>query len=76
MAKDVPWRAEICDEDIVIENGAMLINERPGLGVTLNHAEMERHPYREHDLRHYTGSLTAIHPDAADSWFSPGTAVC
>lgn len=68
MSADVPWRAEITDEDIQVEDGMMLIPDRPGLGITLNHAAIARHPYEARDLRHYRGDLTDIRPENAKEW--------
>jgi len=70
MANDVPWRAEISDEEIRVEDGQMLIPTRPGLGIELNEAELEKHPPKPHRLRHYRGDLTAIRPADAREWFS------
>ncbi|MDD3586982.1 MAG: galactonate dehydratase [Thermoguttaceae bacterium] len=67
MASDVPWRREICDETIRIENGDMLIPDRPGLGVDLNESEIAKHPFIPTSLRHYRGDLTDIRPKNAVS---------
>jgi galactonate dehydratase len=70
MANDVPWRTEISDEQVRVENGQMLITNRPGLGIELNEAELLKHPFKPHRLRHYRGDLTAIRPPDAKEWFS------
>lgn len=63
MATDVPWRGEITDEDVIMEDGCMLIPNRPGLGIELNEAECLKHPYKEPLTgRHYSGELTNIRP--------------
>lgn len=65
MMADVPYRADICDEQLTIKDGKMLIPDRPGLGIELNEAELLKHPYIETSLRHYRGDLTNIrHPGA------------
>ena len=47
--KDVPWRDTVIDHPIEIENGQLILSERPGLGVDLIEEEMEAHPgIREH----------------------------
>lgn len=69
MAKDVPWRADISDEDIRFVDGLMQIPDRPGLGITLNEEAIAEHPYEARDLRHYRGDLTDIRPVDAVSWF-------
>ncbi len=46
---DVPWRDEIINHPLNIENGNLVLSERPGLGVDLIEEEMEKHPgIREH----------------------------
>ena len=68
MMTDVPWRKEICDEDLTMENGAMLIPDRPGLGIDLNEKELLKHPYIRQDLRHYR-DLTKIRPPDAELYY-------
>lgn len=70
MMSDVPWRGDICDEQLVIKDGNMLIPEKPGLGIELNEAEMAKHPYEARDLRHYRGDLTDIRPVDAKPYFT------
>ena len=63
MMTDVPWRRDICDEDLhVLANGEMRIPERPGLGIELNETELAKHPFVPIQLRHYRGDLTNIRP--------------
>ncbi len=62
MYSDVVYRSAVTDENLVYENGCIIIGDRPGLGIELNEAECLRHPYVEHNLRHYTGALTDIRP--------------
>lgn len=62
MMTDVPYRAEICDEDLTVKAGKMVIPERPGLGIDLNETELLKHPYIRTELRHYRGDLTNIRP--------------
>ena len=69
MALDVPWRAEICDEAIVFDDGVMHIPSRPGLGIELNEAAIAAHPYEPKDLRHFRGDLTDIRPPTAVEWY-------
>ncbi len=66
---DVPWRAEICDEDLVLVDGRMRIPERPGLGIDLDEKELLKHPYIETSLRHYRGDLTSIRPADAVPYY-------
>ena len=63
QAEELPhWRRDICDENVVIENGEMLIPDRPGLGVDINEEEIAKHPWQHTALRHYKGTLTDIQP--------------
>ena len=69
VVTDVPWRKDVVREDLEIIDGEMVIPDKPGLGLELNETEAAKHPYVPHDLRHYTGALTAIRPpDAAPYW--------
>ncbi len=69
MSSDVPWRADISDEQVVFENGAMSIPDKPGLGIDINIAEIRKHPYQLKELRHYKGSLTDIRPSDSKEYF-------
>ena len=62
MMTDVPYRAEICDEDLTIKCGQMVIPDRPCIGIDLNEKELLKHPYIRTELRHYRGDLTNIRP--------------
>ncbi len=59
---DVPWRADVIDEDVRFENGLMYPSDRPGLGIELSEEAAAAHPRAEHWLRHYVGTLTDIRP--------------
>lgn len=72
MATDVPWRAEVAEESCRLKDGEMTIPDAPGLGVEINEEALEKYPYQVHDLRHYTGALTAIRPPDASVTFSGG----
>ncbi len=69
MSADVAWRCDITDEDLRVEDGCMLINQRPGLGIELRVDEIAIHPYQPRDLRHYRGNLTDIRPPGAPGYF-------
>lgn len=70
MASDVPWRHDVCDEEVGFKDGMMSIGERPGIGVELNEEEMAKHPYEPISLRHYKGTLTDIRPEGSKDWFA------
>ncbi|WP_025143792.1 mandelate racemase/muconate lactonizing enzyme family protein [Pedobacter jeongneungensis] len=46
MFNDVPWRDEVISHPIadMVQNGHLKLSDRPGLGVDLIEAEMEKHP--------------------------------
>jgi hypothetical protein len=56
-------------ECIYLINGRIKIYDRPGLGIDLNEQECLKHPYVEHNLRHYTGALTDIRPAKTEFYF-------
>lgn len=62
MFTDVTWRHEVCNENLTFRDGKLVIPDQPGLGIEIFEEECEKHPYRVHTLRHYTGALTDIRP--------------
>lgn len=69
MMSDVPYRADICDESLIIKDGKMQIPTRPGLGIDLDENELEKYPYIRTELRHYRGDLTNIRPPDATMYY-------
>ena len=69
MMTDVVYRKDICDEDLTLRNGKMVIPERPGLGIELNEKELLKYPYIPTHLRHYRGDLTNIRPPDAVRYY-------
>ncbi|MFA6959850.1 MAG: galactonate dehydratase [Opitutaceae bacterium] len=69
MATDVPWRSEVARETCKLVNGEMTIPTTPGLGIEIKEEALAAHPYQVHELRHYTGALTAIRPPDATTTF-------
>ena len=71
MASDVPYRREICNEQVTLRDGYMHIPaDRPGIGVDIDEAAIARYPYQPISLRHYKGTLTEIRPQNAAAYFS------
>src|SRR3546814_384438 len=68
MVTDVPWRGAIFDEACTFADGCLRIDDRPGLGLTLNLDEARKYPYQPHQLRHFSGKLTQIRPPDAAHW--------
>ena len=62
MLNDGSFRQKLTDEEVVFEDGCILVNDRPGLGIEVNVEEVEKRPYHPINLRHYTGTLTEIRP--------------
>lgn len=69
MYSDVEYRKFITDESLEYKDGRIKIGEKPGLGIELNEEECLKHPYAEHNLRHYTGALTDIRPPKTEFYF-------
>jgi galactonate dehydratase len=44
MFNDVPWRDSVITHPLDVRDGHLFLSDRPGLGVDLVEAEMERHP--------------------------------
>ncbi len=50
---DVPWRADVVQEGFTVEPVGRLVrpNTRPGLGITINEAEVKKHPFQQELLQ-------------------------
>ena len=46
---DVPWRADVVQEGFTVEPKGRIVrpNVKPGLGITINEAEVRRHPFQQ-----------------------------
>src|SRR5437868_1657893 len=46
---DVPWRQDVVEEGFIIEKAGRIVrpNTRPGLGVSINEAEVKKHPFQQ-----------------------------
>ena len=53
---DVPWRADVVQEGFTVERNGRLVrpNTRPGLGITIDEAEVRRHPFEQELLQSVT----------------------
>ena len=49
VSMDVPWRADVVQEGFVVEKQGRIVrpNTRPGLGITINEAEVKKHPFQQ-----------------------------
>jgi galactonate dehydratase len=48
---DAPWRDAVASPPIEVVDGRVAIPEGPGLGIELDEAELERHPFVARDLK-------------------------
>jgi galactonate dehydratase len=46
---DVPWRQDVVQEGLTVETKGRIVrpNTKPGLGVTINEAEVKKHPFEQ-----------------------------
>jgi galactonate dehydratase len=46
---DVPWRADVVQEGFTVEPKGRIVrpNTKPGLGITINEAEVKKHPFQQ-----------------------------
>lgn len=59
---DVPWRRDVVEEGFVVEPRGRIVrpNTRPGLGISINEAEVKKHPFQQEELQrvfHRDGSV-------------------
>ena len=69
MYSDVVYRKDVTNENLEYKDGFIKIGDKAGLGIELNEEECLKHPYVEHNLRHYTGALTDIRPPKTEFYF-------
>ena len=69
MYSDVGYRKFITNENLEYKDGRIKIGNKAGLGIELNEEECLKHPYKELNLRHYTGALTDIRPPKTEFYF-------
>lgn len=62
MLTDGKFRKDITNEEVVFEDGYILIPDKPGLGIDVNVDAVEARPYTPRNLRHYYGTVTDIRP--------------
>ena len=60
MLTDGKFRKRISNEEVVYDDGFILIGDRPGIGIEINEEVLAEYPYKPRNLRHYTGDVTAI----------------
>lgn len=47
--EDVPWRQDVVEEGFTVERHGRIVrpNTKPGLGITINEAEVRKHPFQQ-----------------------------
>lgn len=50
---DVPWREDVVSEGFTVEKKGRVVkpNQRPGLGIEINEAEVKKHPFQQEVLQ-------------------------
>ena len=50
---DVPWRQDVVQEGFTVEQKGRIVrpNTKPGLGITINEAEVKKHPFQQEVLQ-------------------------
>jgi galactonate dehydratase len=58
---DVPWRADVVSEGFTVERAGRIVrpNQRPGIGIEINEAEVKKHPFQQELL------LRTFHKDGS-----------
>lgn len=69
---DVSWRKDFTNENVVFENGNILIPDGTGLGLELKEENLDKYPMQPIDLRHYKGTLTDVRPAGSTSYYFTG----
>ena len=72
MLTDGKFRKRITNEEVVYENGELVIPDKPGLGIEVNEDILGEYPYKERNLRHYTGNVTDIRPKGDTCYYFKG----
>ena len=72
MLTDGHFRRAITNEEVVYEDGCILVPDKPGLGIDVNVEEVLKRPYTPRILRHYTGTVTDIRPKGDCEYYFKG----
>lgn len=72
MLTDGAFRSEITNEEVVYEDGCILVPDKPGLGIDVNLDAVLSRPYTPRVLRHYTGAVTDIRPKGDCRYYFKG----
>ena len=72
MINDGSFRKSITNEEVIFEDGYILIGDKPGLGIDVNVDAVLERPYHPINLRHYSGNLTEIRPQNDTIYYFKG----
>lgn len=72
MLTDSKFRKLITNEEVVYEDGYIMVPNKPGLGIDVNVDEVLAHPYKPRMLRHYYGTVTDIRPKGDCEYYFKG----
>lgn len=72
MLTDGKFRKALTTEEVVFEDGYIMIPDKPGLGIDVNVEEILKHPYKPRMLRHYYGTVTDIRPKGDCEYYFKG----
>jgi len=53
ISDDVPWRNDVLDHPMVVENGTIGIPDRPGLGIEVNEKAAAKYPFKPEAEQRY-----------------------
>lgn len=59
IRSDVPWRNEVVTDPLIVRDGFIYPNDKPGLGLEVNERAAAAHPFQQEML------ITSFHPDGA-----------
>jgi galactonate dehydratase len=59
IRSDVPWRDAVVTDPLVVRNGYIFPNDKPGLGMEVDESEAAKHPFKQEVL------MAWFHPDGA-----------
>lgn len=69
MSTYIPYRQDICNEQLTLASRKMPIPTAPGLGIEVYEEALANYPYQPINLQHYTGNLTGIRPNRGLRYF-------
>jgi galactonate dehydratase len=72
MLTDGNFRKTLTTEEVVFDDGYIMVPDKPGLGIDVNVDQLGLHPYKPRMLRHYYGTVTDIRPKGDCSYYFKG----